>query len=305
MAKASSSNGLVTPRNGNSSLAPALAFKSAEIEDWADVYFFRPAGLLVARAARALTISPIGLTIIGTLIGVAGGALLYDERLHLLAFALLILHGIVDSADGQLARMTGRTSELGHALDGLSGYVTHGAIFLAIAGALIQRGAGPAIVLWLVFAAMATAIHAGMYEYYRSAYIAVVAHGQVPGHGAVSMPAPIAWLFGLYLRVQRRLIGSHAGVEAALARRGRGNLVSDEDRRRYRECFQTAVRAWNLLGDNTRFYAVGILALLHRIDLFFAFVLIPMNVAFAGLWLCQRQADQRFLAGLRSSNFQK
>lgn len=275
-----------------------LAFKPAEIEDVADVYFFRPAGLFLARAARALSMSPIGLTIIGTLIGIAGGALLYDDQLGLVAFALLILHGIVDSADGQLARLTGRTSELGHILDGLSGYATHAAIFFAIAAGLIHRGAGWSTVVWMLAAGIATAIQAGMYEYHRRAYIEVVANARVPGREAANVPPLIGRLFGFYALAQRRLMGLHVEVEAALARRGHAKLVSDEDRRRYRECFQSAVRGWNLLGDNTRFYIIGVLAFLHRIDLFFAFVLVPMNLAFIVLWLRQRRADRRFLAAV-------
>src|SRR3954469_4377537 len=135
-----------------------LAFKSAEIEELSDVYFFRPLGFLVARAAQAIGLTPIGVTLVGTIIGVAGGALLYDERLGLLGFALLIVHGIVDSADGQLARLTGRTSELGHILDGVSGYATHIAIYLAIAAGLMHRGAGRSTVLWMLLAGIATTI---------------------------------------------------------------------------------------------------------------------------------------------------
>ncbi len=301
MAKASTSNGLVTPRNGNSIQAHDLAFKSAEIEDWPDVYFFRPAGLVLAHGARALKSSPIAVTIVGALIGFAGGALLYNERLGLVAFAVLILHGIVDSADGQLARLTGRTSEIGHVLDGLSGYVTHAAIFIALAAGFIHRGAGWSILVWMLLAGIATVIHAGMYEYHRGAYIDVVANARVPGAAAGNVPPLIGRLFSAYLFMQRRLIGTHADVEAVLATRACGNFVSEEDRRRYRECFQPAVRGWNFLGDNTRFFAIGVLALLHRLDLFFAFVLVPMNLAFVVLWLWQRSADRRFLAGLSSS----
>ena len=55
------------------------------------------------------------------------------------------------------------------------------------------------------------------------------------------------------------------------------------------------VRGWNFLGDNTRFYAVGVLAWIHHLEWFFAFVLVPMNVAMAALWWWQRRADRRFL----------
>ena len=98
--------------------------------------------------------------------------------------------------------------------------------------------------------------------------------------------------------MQRSLIGLHVEVEAALSRRATAGVVTQEDRNRYREHFYAPVRGWNLLGDNTRFYAIGVLAWFHRIDLYFAFILLPMNLAFVALWLWQRRADQRFLASL-------
>jgi phosphatidylglycerophosphate synthase len=288
----------VTPRNGHSNFAQSLAFKSVEIEELTDVYFFRPAGSLIAHAARAIGITPTGLTIVGTLIGIAGGALLYEERLGLVAFAFLILHSIVDSADGQLARMTGRVTELGRVLDGLSGYATHVAIYLAIGTGLVHRGASISVFFWMVLAGMATAIHAGMYDYHRNAYISVVVNARVPEYAVSKVPAPISWLFAVYLLIQRWLVGSHTKVEAFLAARADTSRVSEEDRRRYREISYPLIRGWNFLGDNTRFFAVGVLVCLHRIDLFFAFVLVPMNLAFAVLWLWQRSADRRFLASL-------
>jgi hypothetical protein len=292
--KASSSNGLVMPQSD-------LALKSAEIEELTDIYFFRPVGLVVACAGKAVGLTPIGLTMIGTTIGVAGGALLYNERLSLLGFAILILHSIVDSADGQLARMTNRVTEFGRVLDGLSGYATHVTIFLAIGFGLIQCGGHWASLLWTLLAAMATAIHAGMYDYNRHVYMGVVADARLPMPAPKNIPPPIGWLFVIYLTVQRWIIGSHADVEAAIAARSVEGRIRDEDRARYREIFYPLVRGWNFLGDNTRFFAIGVLALLHRIDLFFGFILVLMNAAFVGLWLWQRSADRRFLASLSSS----
>jgi phosphatidylglycerophosphate synthase len=288
----------VTPRNGQSNFGRNLAFKSVEIEELTDVYFFRPLGAVIARGARACALTPTGLTVVGTLIGIAGGILLYDDHLGLAAFALLILHSIVDSADGQLARMTGQVTEFGRVLDGLSGYATHVAIYISIAAGLIHRGAGVSTIVWMLLAGLATAVHAGMYDYHRNAYIAVVTEGRVPKYSTGRIPAPLSWLFAAYLLVQRLLVGAHTEVEALLARRSERTGVSEPDRERYRQIFYPLVRGWNFLGDNTRFFAVGIFLWLHRIDLFFAFVLVPMNVAFALLCFWQRSADRRFLASL-------
>jgi hypothetical protein len=295
----STTNGLVTPRDGQPVLAQGLAFKAFEIEELADVYFFRPLGFIVARCAAALRMTPTQLTVFGALAGVAGGAMLYDERLGLFAFTLLIGHGIIDSADGQLARMTGQVTELGRVLDGGGGYVTHGAIYIAIAAGVMHRGGSGTILVWMVLAGIANAAQAQMYDYHRTAYMTVVGEGRVPG----SDPAKVSsssfrGLFRGYLMTQRWLIGLHAEVEDALATRSTAGVVRENDRAQYRECFYGPVRGWNLLGDNTRFYAIGVLVCLHRIDLFFAFVLLPMNLALVALWLWQRSADRRFLASL-------
>jgi hypothetical protein len=288
----------VTPRNGQPLIAQGVASKASEIEEWVDAYFFRPLGSIIARGGRALGMTPTHLTAMGALAGIAGGALLYDERLGAFAFALLLLHGIFDSADGQLARTTGQVSELGRVLDGAAGYVTYGAIYLAIASSVLHRGGSSSILIWMLLAGIATALQAQMYDYHRTAYISVVAEGRAPGNDPAEVPPWVSWLYRGYLMMQRCLIGLHARVETALVARSVAGRVSEQDRTRYRECFYGPVRGWNLLGDNTRFYAIGVLICLHRIELFIAFVLLPMNLVMLALWLWQRSADRKFLAGL-------
>jgi phosphatidylglycerophosphate synthase len=274
----------------------ALAFKAYEIEELADVYFFRPLGLLVARAARRAGLTPTQVTIGCGAVGIVGGALLYDTRLGLLAFALLIMHGIVDSADGQLARLTGQVSELGRILDGLAGYVTYAVAYVALIAGIVSRGGSPSIAAWAVLAACANAVQAQMYDYHRTSYATIAIKGMAPRDTSASVQT--AWARGLlrgYERAQRWLAGLHPDVEASVTARSANGRVDESDRARYRACFYWPVRGWNLLGDNTRFYAIGVLAWFDHLDWFFAFILLPMNAALAALWLWQRRADLRFL----------
>ncbi len=289
----------MTPRNNQSVLAQGFAFKAYEIEELSDVYFFRRLGWIIACGGRALRMTPTHLTLVATLVGIVGGVLLYDERLGILAFAFLILYGVIDSADGQLARMTGQATEFGRVLDGVSGYVTHVAIYLAVAAGVIHRGGSSSILIWMLLAAIANAMQAQMYDYHRTDYATVVVEGHTPGHDAGEVTsAGLRGLYQFYLMTQRLLIGSHIKVDQVLATRSSAGVVRENDRARYREYFFWPVRGWNLLGDNTRRYAIGILVYLHQIDLFFAFVLLPMNVVFLVMWFWQRRADRRFLAGL-------
>jgi len=278
-------------------LDQALAFKAFEIEELADVWFFRPLGALIARVAQFLGLGPNQVSIAGGLLGVIAGSLLFFENLGLLAFALLILHGIIDSADGQLARITGQVTGLGEVLDSLSGHVTHAAIYLAIMAKILTHAGGYNIIFWGVLAGMANFAHAQLYVYYRTAYAQIVIEGIVPGAKPLALHARWAvWLLHIYRTIQRRLIGAHAEVETVLTARASNGSVRDDDRAKYREYFYWPVRGWNFLGDNTRFYAIGFLALIHHIDWFFAFILLPMNVALVALWIWQREADRRFLS---------
>jgi phosphatidylglycerophosphate synthase len=254
----------VTDRSPPPALPPGHAGKAADIEELTDRYFTRPAGSVVASAAAMLRMTPTQVTIVGGIVGIAGGALLYDERLGWMAFALLFVHAILDSADGQLARRTGQTSELGRVLDGVGGYVTHIAMYIAVAAGHIERGGSTSILFWMLAAGLST-----------------IAHAQYQAYSAM----------------QRLLVGSHEDVLAALNARSPGGMISENEQQRYRESFRPLVRGWNLMGDNMRRYGVGLVVFLHRIDLLFAFIVILLNVVFIGMRIRQTRADRRFLAG--------
>lgn len=86
------------------------AYKSFESEGFMDAYFYRPAGALFALAGKRLSLSPNHLTMASLLTGVMGAALFYWDRWMWPGVGLIILSGILDASDGQLARMTGSSS---------------------------------------------------------------------------------------------------------------------------------------------------------------------------------------------------
>jgi phosphatidylglycerophosphate synthase len=269
-----------------------LAFKAKEIEELADIYFFRPCGMVFAVAARALRLTPTMVTLAGTAVGIAGGVLLAWPQRAFLGFLVIIFHSVLDSSDGQLARMTGRSTEFGRMMDGVGGYVTHAAIYAGIIASATGRGSGAAIVGVAVAAGIANIVHAQMYDYHRHTYIAMAVKGEPT---AAMAGRPARGIVGRYEAMQRLLSGLHPQVERAAAARAIDGHVRASDRALYRSCFYWPVRGWNLMGDNTRFYAIGLFSWLGHVEWFLLFELVPMNLACAGLWLWQRSADRRFL----------
>src|SRR3984893_2252500 len=94
-------------------------YKAREVEETLDVWIYRPLGYQLARAARLLGLTPNAVTAIGGLLGILAGHLfLYRGWVpSAWGIALLVTSEAFDSADGQLARLSGPYSKLGRILE--------------------------------------------------------------------------------------------------------------------------------------------------------------------------------------------
>ena len=118
----------------SSSLQLQSTFKSGDTEEWLDIHFTRPLGLLWARFFNHFNVHPNVVTILSIVLGAAAGVCFYwsDLTHTLVGIALLVWANLYDSADGQLARMTGKKTRWGRILDGFAGDVWFFAIYAAI-----------------------------------------------------------------------------------------------------------------------------------------------------------------------------
>lgn len=110
------------------------SFKSEDTEEKVDMYFNRPVGLAVALLCARLHIHPNTVTITSIVIGMGAGCMFYfhDIEHNATGVALLVLANFCDSADGQLARLTGQKTLKGRILDGFAGDLWFAAIYIAI-----------------------------------------------------------------------------------------------------------------------------------------------------------------------------
>ena len=94
--------------------------KSLDTEEFIDIHFYRPIGYQWALFFNKLGVSPNSITIASIFIGITAGICFYFQSLaiNVIGMLLLIWANSYDSADGQLARMTGQKSALGRILDG-------------------------------------------------------------------------------------------------------------------------------------------------------------------------------------------
>ena len=108
--------------------------KSQDTEEWIDLIFYRPIGYMWALFFKKINVTPNIVTILSIILGVAAGVMFYftDLWINIAGMLLLVWANSYDSADGQLARMTGNYSRIGRILDGVAGDFWFISIYVAI-----------------------------------------------------------------------------------------------------------------------------------------------------------------------------
>lgn len=109
-------------------------FKSRDTEEWLDIRFTRPVGYLWAKLFEKLGVHPNVVTLLSIILGAGAAVCFYFENywVNVIGILCLMWANFYDSADGQLARMTGQKTRLGRVLDGFAGDVWFFCIYLAI-----------------------------------------------------------------------------------------------------------------------------------------------------------------------------
>lgn len=116
---------------GRLSSALARSRKARAGTDYFCEWLFRPPAHVVVRALAPLRVPPPLVVFASGAAGVAGAVEL--ARGHLVVAALLVqLKTVLDNADGQLARLTGRVSAFGRYLDSEMDLVVNAALFAAL-----------------------------------------------------------------------------------------------------------------------------------------------------------------------------
>ncbi len=112
----------------------AASIKSKDTEERLDMWFNRPVGLVIALAGKKLGVHPNAITAVSVVLGVwAAWMFSYtDFRHNLLGVLLLMLANFCDSADGQLARLTGKKTLVGRVIDGFAGDIWFFSIYFAL-----------------------------------------------------------------------------------------------------------------------------------------------------------------------------
>ena len=125
-------------------IPPVRPQRPRELQDGLNFFLYHPLAWQLARQLAKTPITPNMVSVLGGLMVVAAGIAYSLPGWPLTALLGMVLHmtwHVVDGADGDLARMTGRSSPTGEMVDGLCDYISHTILYLML-GVLLQHQIG-------------------------------------------------------------------------------------------------------------------------------------------------------------------
>lgn len=268
-------------------------YKNEEIEDFIDLHFYHPLGFFFAKLAYKLGLSPNIVSVISMIVGVIGAFLLFYPHYDILGVLLIIFASILDSSDGQLARMTKNSSKLGRIIDGLVGYVIFTVAYIVIAYRYFPIY-GYKIYILMFAAGIFTIIHSSVYDFYRTVY-AKIASGDLKFvvENYETKRDFFHRMYSVYNSYQKFFVKKHLEILRKLFKL-HGKLT-DREIDLYRKKMLKNIQFINLLGDNWRINGLLIFALISRLDIYFIYIIVFLNFVFILVYIRQNKINMELM----------
>ena len=280
-------------------------FKSQDTEEWLDIHFTRPLGLLWAKFFKHFHVHPNVVTILSIILGAAAGVMFYfPDMLHtIIGILLLVWANLYDSADGQLARMTGQKTRWGRILDGFAGDVWFFTIYAAIClrlqgdtipGTDIKWG----IWIWLIASLSGFVFHGKqcqLADYYRNIHLFFLKGEQGSElDNFKKLRAELStltwkkdgmWMvflyfYGNYTHSQESMTPAFQEFKATIDRKYAGQALPQTLRKEFRTGSLPLMKYANILTFNTRAIVLYVSLLVGLPWIYFVFEIVVMNLLF-------------------------
>jgi hypothetical protein len=282
-------------------------YKSKDTEELIDRFFFRPLGYGAAIVSKKLKLSPNMITIFSIILGVIAGHLYYYNSILINTIGILvyIFADILDSADGQLARLTGQISKTGRIFDG----VATNLISISIYMHLILRSLNSDIGWWMfLIAAIAGSSHviqAATADLYRHAYLYVVCGKDKSeldnSKNVLEQFNSLSWkenfidkfflkIYWDYTRRQEFVSGEFLDLIKLI--NTKYEVIPDWVKNEYRSLFRKMNKYYNFLTVNSRTAAVAVAVLLNIPVLYFLFEIFILNSVLIYVWMAQKRKSK-------------
>ena len=294
-------------------------FKSKETEEFLDVLFYRPLGYLTAVVSKKIGTTPNGITIFSIFVGVLAGHLFYynNMTINIIGIALLIFAEILDSADGQLARMTNKQSREGRILDGFGENMWFVSIYVHMCLRYTNDGHSIAIFAVALVCGLSHSFQGAVADYYRNFYLYFVSgrnRSEVDQSNALEPEyLSLSWKENFIKKFLMRIYLNYTKEQEIFAAKSikllnsvsylypdqMPRFVIDEYRKRNKK----QIKYYNILTTNTRMTVLVISLLINFVPLYFIFEASVLNLLLVYVvYKQERNSEAIYLKVMKSNN---
>lgn len=292
----------MTATSARSAFWPALPPRPRELHDGLNRRLYHPLARKLALRLAGTFVTPNMVSVAGALFVVAATLVYIQPGWPLPALFGLLLHmtwHVIDGADGDLARLTGKSSVRGELIDGMCDYSSHIFLYLTL-GAGMAREFGPWAWVVLVISGASHIIQVNHYEVQRRQYQWWV-YG-LPWMSTVRADFGTRSLMGViksgYLALANRLSSHERAIETAIARVSHDPDHLASARAIVRQNFAGPLKASALLGANHRTITLGISMIATTPMYHMMYQIVVLNLVLFASLSVQRKAVRTIISQL-------
>ena len=266
----------------------ALASKGFEVEEWADRRFFRPLGFLLVRQLAPTRVTADQVTVAALVLGLLAGHLMVyaTPALNWVGVGLFITSNVLDSADGQLARLRGTSSRTGRIMDGVADSLRFINLYAHLGIRLVLMGWGWSGVVLAAAALFTHSLQSAAVDFVRNAYVRLGLGRRgdldLPDEVDASRKRTLATrMYASYVRRQTRMFPRTVALLHSL----RGQRVGGEfsDAWCGRQAIVVTQSAW--IGQNIRWALLAMTIPFGWVSTYCWITVAPLSLVLAGLLL--------------------
>ena len=290
--------------------SPTRPQRPRELQDGLNHYLYHPLAWRLALALARTPLTPNMVSIIGAGFVVTAGIAYAQPGWPVPALIGMTLHmswHVVDGADGDLARITGRASPIGEMVDGACDYLSHTVLYL-ILGWLLAHQIGPLAWVLTLAAVASHAVQANHAEVEKRSYqwwVYDTPWLRITRQSDSAPPAtrygPLARLSALYLAAAQSTTRGTARVDAAVLA---AKIEAAGGDTAALGALRTAARAQaprlmpmlTFLGPNTRAPLLGLSMLAGSPMWYYLWAIVGLNVLLVISVRAHNAADDRIVA---------
>lgn len=288
-------------------VTPSRPQRPRELQDWLNHYLYHPLAWQLARALARTPLTPNMVSVIGACFVIGAGVAYAQPWYPLSALLGLFLHTtwhVVDGADGDLARMTGRSSPIGEMVDGLCDYASHIVLYFILGWLLWQQDGSFSFAWWLMWAAGISHIaQANHVEVQRRQYQWWVygtpwirhSHGQ---QDAATRKSVFGGLVSAYLAIAAGMNPCARQIDEAVEQATHDPAERERLRSLARAHSAPLLPVLKLLGPNSRAIVLGMSMLAGSPLWYFIYQAVVLNLLLIASVVLHNRAARRMAAAI-------